>query len=480
MKLSSVAPLAFWACRAFAASMIEGGHTNRRCNILVSITDYENDETDEWRAECEISGQFHALSWSQSFVRNLLDTNQLISGVSELDLVGAELKNGIIYLPENTESIFGAINHYDSSSEMLDTGTKRLLVVRIIARDSVTSMSSDQISDKVFGTSGDPANVKSQYSSCSFKQFNFVPAVNQGVVNGVLEITISENATNAHSGDILNAVTKAMGGKPMYADYVMYTMPPGTKGGWLAYAYINSWISVYNDKWIKSLSANMHEIGHNLGLGHSNENGVSYGDQSGYMGYSYKDDDSPLMCFNAYQSWQLGWYRNKTKLLQSRESFTGALSAIVDFDKKKSDTVLIRINTSKSMDYYINYNKKTSFNAGTLEGSNQVLVVTAIGNGSIYSETNLVAKLNSGGSFTFETDTGSNMTLMVNSIDVNGTANIHIGPLCLPNSQCQCHPCNPSKSPIGFEFPVPTESPIRTRDKDKYKNNPGKMRCRGC
>ena len=50
----------------------------------------------------------------------------------------------------------------------------------------------------------------------------------------------------------------------------------------------------------------MHEVGHNLGLAHSNEGGGEYEDQSGMMGYSYDCDDCPKMCFNGPKSWQLG------------------------------------------------------------------------------------------------------------------------------------------------------------------------------
>jgi len=50
---------------------------------------------------------------------------------------------------------------------------------------------------------------------------------------------------------------------------------------------------------------------HNLGLAHSNENGNTYNDQSGMMGYSYSQDNGPLMCFNAAKSWQLGWLQDR-------------------------------------------------------------------------------------------------------------------------------------------------------------------------
>jgi hypothetical protein len=44
-----------------------------------------------------------------------------------------------------------------------------------------------------------------------------------------------------------------------------------------------------------SYSAQMHEIGHNLDFGHSNEGTEEYDDTSGMMGYSYNEDEGPAM-----------------------------------------------------------------------------------------------------------------------------------------------------------------------------------------
>jgi acyl-CoA synthetase (AMP-forming)/AMP-acid ligase II len=66
-------------------------------------------------------------------------------------------------------------------------------------------------------------------------------------------------------------------------------------------------------------------------------------------------------------------------------------------------------------------------------------VVAAVGDGAVYSESNLVPKLNAGGSFTFQnvTMTGGNMVLRVKSINVNGNANVYIGPApCFSNADC--------------------------------------------
>lgn len=55
----------------------------------------------------------------------------------------------------------------------------------------------------------------------------------------------------------------------------------------------------------------MHEIGHNLGLRHSNEDGNAYEDQTGMMGTSYPQKNGPVMCFNNAKNWQFGWYENR-------------------------------------------------------------------------------------------------------------------------------------------------------------------------
>jgi len=47
----------------------------------------------------------------------------------------------------------------------------------------------------------------------------------------------------------------------------------------------------------------MHELGHNIGLDHSNEGSLpegEYDDRTGQMGFSSSLDDGYLMCFNGY------------------------------------------------------------------------------------------------------------------------------------------------------------------------------------
>jgi len=95
-------------------------------------------------------------------------------------------------------------------------------------------------------------------------------------------------------------------------DHHMVCLPPGVPrdasgGSWLAFAAVGGQFSCYNDLWCLSVSAQVHEIGHNLGLGHAGEGTERYGDQTGTMGYSVSPNDGPMACYNGPKTWQLGW-----------------------------------------------------------------------------------------------------------------------------------------------------------------------------
>lgn len=74
------------------------------------------------------------------------------------------------------------------------------------------------------------------------------------IVNGVVTIQVDDIVASPESDGIMqNAVTakltEVFGTSPNnLADHVMYCMPPGVIG-FIAYAYVNSWNSVYNNDW---------------------------------------------------------------------------------------------------------------------------------------------------------------------------------------------------------------------------------------
>merc|ERR1719183_1162491 len=122
----------------------------------------------------------------------------------------------------------------------------------------------------------------------------------------------------------------------------MYCHPKDTGVG-LAYAWVNFYLSVYNDSWCSSLSAGMHELGHNMGLGHAGETD-EYDDQVGFMGYSYSAFNTPIMCFNGAKSWQTGWYSDKTTVVNPGDCFENNVYGISKFGDPSSEVVLVKIN----------------------------------------------------------------------------------------------------------------------------------------
>ncbi len=127
------------------------------------------------------------------------------------------------------------------------------------------------------------------------------------------------------------------------------------------------------------------QLGHNLNYGHSNKNGT-YKDQTGMMGYSYSNDDGPIMCFNGAKSWQTGWYTSKSKVISPGEVFISKLYGIVDYNNTALSFVLFKINDASATDLYVTYNCQSGINLGTQEGGNQVTITRAGGEGMSYAE----------------------------------------------------------------------------------------------
>ena len=178
------------------------------------------------------------------------------------------------------------------------TGTRSIVIFRITTPDASPTYSAARIADAFFGIDGDSNNMRGRFAACSMNKLIFNPGTGNGFVNGVQELSIINNArgTNVHSlvNSITNAIIIKFRSSLRHAyTHVVYALPRGTTydvGGsdkWLAFAYINSYLSVYNDNNIMYISNQVHETGHNLGLMHSSHAGVQYGDQSGTMGYGY-------------------------------------------------------------------------------------------------------------------------------------------------------------------------------------------------
>ena len=92
------------------------------------------------------------------------------------------------------------------------TGTRSVLVVRVIAMDASTTQSVERLSDSVFGNGAngpaDPVTMRSQYLACSYDQLEFVEAndrdgTSTNIRNGTCEklcLTQSYTASSVKKG----------------------------------------------------------------------------------------------------------------------------------------------------------------------------------------------------------------------------------------------------------------------------------------
>jgi hypothetical protein len=241
-------------------------------------------------------------------LRELLYAGDLESGFSTLRNEDFEISGDSVILSAVEEITLGQT----SRRKLLEkTGDRYFLAVRVAALDKVVAATAASISNDIFGTDGtDPVNMVSQFDACSYGKFKIIPgpppgtdidsSIDSSLVSasgpeaGVMNVTISIALGNSTQDQVRNAITTVVQAElgfdlPGPFDAVMYIVEGCYVGDCgIAYALVNSWLSVYTADWYKSPSAQLHEIGHNLNLGHSGGlDGGEYSDQTGLVSGYY-------------------------------------------------------------------------------------------------------------------------------------------------------------------------------------------------
>ena len=118
-------------------------------------------------------------------------------------------------------------------------------------------------------------NIKSALEECSWNKITVLPKAltengdpddTHEVATGVIEVTIDISLTDQSRDNIRNAITTKVQQLLGYSlpgpyDYVLYSVQGCyVDCGWAAYAFINSWNSVYQDVYYKRPGVLMHEV----------------------------------------------------------------------------------------------------------------------------------------------------------------------------------------------------------------------------
>lgn len=160
-------------------------------------------------------------------------------------------------------------------------GVKHTLVVKVYdVNGKARTESPEQISDDIFGTNGDAVNLRTQMSACSMGRVDFRPGDNGNgnidqtlyVAPGVITVQIDISIESNSRTDIENAITTKVQDKlkttlPGPYKHVIYIVEKCyVDCTYAAYAYVNSYLGVYQGENYKYVGVLMHEIGHNFGL----------------------------------------------------------------------------------------------------------------------------------------------------------------------------------------------------------------------
>ena len=161
---------------------------------------------------CEIEEGSGSVEGIQSGVTVQLPPTASLNAQGRVDLNGGALTK------KKKSNNKRDLQEDDSSTELrrhlATTGTKTVVAVKVVAAGNVAyDFSEAELSNKVFGTSGDTFNLKKGYEQCSHGQLTITPGGSAyNIVNGVTTITVATDVAEGNAV-MVNAVTATINAK---------------------------------------------------------------------------------------------------------------------------------------------------------------------------------------------------------------------------------------------------------------------------
>jgi hypothetical protein len=418
------------------------------CHLFVATASQAEEYGDETliKYQCLFdyneSTRRHEIDLPEAFLK---EYHRIIMHNPVLRIPGGAITKHSIHIPENADITIHA--EISTRRRLAPTsGTPRALTVRVNANGNAQPQETKaELQGRVYGVGPDAqANtVFTQYKKCSFGAQDIQPTtLGNGVQNGVVDVNTDINIASCNIlGDcqdqIIAATERQLGirsgsldSSNSPYDFVMFCMPDGSmfgEGGistWAAFAYTGARTAFFQRGFCGIMPTNMHELGHLMGFGHSNEENSIREDMSGALGRSIGMIGGPNYCLNGHKFALSGWMDERKKVVSTsstdREGYVGRLVAFVDMkvdELWKNDNTLLEINTGNGKpNAFVVYNRKKSFNDGTREKGDQVTVVqqSAISD----DESEMLGGLDAGQSITIP---GTSIVVMVCGLDSEAT-----------------------------------------------------------
>jgi len=453
-------------------------------------------EFDEINSPNGVGGQIYPIKGNPSQMaefKKMFNNGLIKPGASELEVGEMEaMYDGTAVILNPNANVPDHVTLPEQAGRRLAVtkGEKPILFVRVTdVNGLVYPHSAAVMGDNVFGTLGDPVNLKSQLFDCSHGQLEVIPgdAYGKETVPGVLDVTIDLDITNSandryiiHNAASAAAVAKLGFSLPGPYQQVMFSVEKCYTGcGWAAYAYINSWMSVYQAQYYFMTGVQVHELGHNFNLAHSGGlDGATYTDHTCMMGNPLYSDDVGKMCYNPAKNYQLNWYdsaKSNFKVYDG-QSISQELVGIADYLNNPNGlpvTLRLQIGDTNppSGAYFVGFNRATGANEQNDEADNEVTIITVTsGVGTQYSQSFLKAHLVQGESYTITNfyNSGKDLVVTANTIDLDAnpavaTVSLQLGDVTPTDPPTTAPPTNPPTAPPTAPptDPPPTNPPTR-------------------
>jgi hypothetical protein len=251
------------------------------CVLVELATDFD-DQSSIFEHICQADGLIYSIDDNNGVIAHKLGEGELDvlnnSGRYQISMTNVFINmEPVVTTTPSTEVTIKDLTEKDGR-RLSVTGTRTVAIIRVTGSDIRPVRSAANIADAFFGSGGNDVNMARRYELCSMGRLKFVPANAAGFVDGVADLIIPMSIQGSNVFDVVNKITdtlpSALGSNLRNFDHIVYALPPGTTfkaggtTGWLAFAYMNSYLGVYNGHNIAFISNEVHETGHNLGLTH--------------------------------------------------------------------------------------------------------------------------------------------------------------------------------------------------------------------